>query len=369
MNPVSEVEAVAGAAKLAGAGAIAAEGASAITSVVTTATEAAKVGAVTAEVAKMAEVATAVGETGHVTTAAENVASSLEQKLQAGAKPEDLLKNLAETPAEQTTQAGDVGKPNVEGTQASIQQVAGEVKALEAPNTTPVAEVGGKPKFSPEQQKRIDTSVRTELDKWDVEHVEPNRDTNPEDYNKWIKDRVEAQNKFTVDAQVDRNLKEWEAKNPKPDKTSNPKEFNEWTKVRSEKEAESREQYQENTNATKEAKVQEEKDQKENNAKNEIYESEIAETIKRLKELYVLRADLIEGIAILRGKTGKTNEDKLKITDYQVRKEVTDSEIKILEQEIGDEITRAPIPMKIAIITLLATAKTVAVADSAFKQT
>ncbi|QQG44188.1 MAG: hypothetical protein HYW86_05010 [Candidatus Roizmanbacteria bacterium] len=275
------------------------------------------VGAGAMEAVKAVEAVAVTAEKG-VTGAALRVANFVEQgleKVKQGAHPQGILEKLSNIPEvipENFDITATVVKPEV---------------TIPVPQNTEVTS---------EAQKFIDQKTETSLAKWDEEHHVPDKNRDPEAYKQWCQDRWQAEQDFIVDTKTDLIMQDWDKQNPEPDKAADSKGHEDWTKKREEQKSKLKDEVKKETKKQKESEM-----------------AEVMEKINRLKMLYQERMDIIEGIKAVKGKPEKTEQDKIDLAKFQVRKSELDTAIKILETDLKSRAGRAAPLVTLTIMTAL----------------
>lgn len=227
------------------------------------------------------------------------------------------------------------------------------------PNTTPLriesdkATIAAVDKTIKESQAVIDKHVDEQATSWDKLNPEPDRNTDSEGWNNWANQRAEAQTSARADGTVNAAMTNWEKDNKMPDKKTKPQEYNKWLEDRSKQEKSLR----------NEVKNRNEKD-KNKNEKVELSEEQVKNLIKQRKKL--------ERVAnVLDAKISRSRLNPLKSkTDTQSliqEKGKIMSEIKGIDSQLVDQITKAPLLKKLKIFAAVVAAAGGAVVLSASK--
>ena len=217
-------------------------------------------------------------------------------------------------------------------------------------------ELAGIMKATAESDLQIKNRTNERMTDWDNNNPMPDPATESAKFNDWNAQRADALSRSHLEASIDNALAQWDTSNPMPDRSKDIDKFNEWTKKR----AEIRE------------RVRSELDTGEANEKGVKQEqgestTEIMKKVKRLKDLNILRSDLIQSIAILQSRTVLDNDAKLQLTEYRLKKDQYETEIHLLEQQLTGQVARAPLSKKLLIIAALAAAPILAAGAQAAK--
>lgn len=176
---------------------------------------------------------------------------------------------------------------------------------------------------------------------WDKENVAP-PEGDKKAYEQWLDKRADAIVNAESELLLDTQMKDWETEHPRPDKEKDPNGFNKWNKERSERKNELK------------AESESKKGEKNEQAKEKLSEAEVAKMVKRLKELKVQQIALIDAIQVLQIRPDKTDQNKIDLARFNVDKNKVDSEIQVIQSRLGQEITKASPLKKIAIIAAIA---------------
>lgn len=194
---------------------------------------------------------------------------------------------------------------------------------------SPVAEITSKAvEFTPQQEVSIHVKTESSLQLWDQEHPQPDFKTNSEGYKKWCEERWEAENDYIVEARTEASMNQWDKQNPEPDKAKDPEKHKEWLDKRSKQESSLKEKIKKETK----------------NLREDERAALIAE-INRLRQLYQEKVDIIEGINAIRRKPKleQTDQDKIDLARFQVRKSEIDAQINAIEADLRARAGSSPL--------------------------
>ena len=182
--------------------------------------------------------------------------------------------------------------------------------------------------FTTEQEAAVQVKIESNLQKWEQEHPKPDLKTNPEGYKKWCEDHWEAEIDHIANARTEISMREWDKKNPEPDKIKDPEKHKEWLDKRSKQESSLKEKIKKETKNLKESE-----------------RAAIIAEINRLRQLYQERVDIIEGINALRRKPKleQTDQDKIDLARFQVRKAEIDAQINVVEADLRAKAGSSPL--------------------------
>jgi hypothetical protein len=159
--------------------------------------------------------------------------------------------------------------------------------------------------------------TESSLQKWDLENPKPDPKTQPAEYKQWCEKRDVVETDYIIDSKSELAMKEWDEKNPEPNKETDPEKHKAWEEKRAKDGEKLKEQIKEETQKLKQG-------EKEN----------IIAELNRLRELYMVRMDIVEGIRAMKNKGILTDEQKVTLATFQERKLLLDSEIRLIETDL-----------------------------------
>lgn len=270
------------------------------------------------------------------TAGAQVLANSLETAVAARQPSQLLIERLAAQQAQIGNEAikPPAAQPATAPETAGTSKVSGDSTSTTETASAPAIPLSEHTQAPDASQEYVDRYIQQGIQSWEQQHPEPDSSENPTEYSKWAHARIEIRAKLAIDAKVGQDLQAWEKDNPRPDKEKDPKAFEAWLEKRLEQESTSRGKHASN---------------EQQNAP-ESSEAEILVKANRLRELYMQRANLAEGIALLNSKASKTNEESQKLNALRIQKDQMDNVIGLLEKELIGQARRSP--LKAGIITM-----------------
>lgn len=302
--------------------------------------------------AEAAAVSTLTAEAG----AGSAVAESVEATLVTG-DAHAAIEQLAhvdvpvETEADVSAVTAETGASPVEGSAAieeGTEASSPHVEPSDAPEISPDGEVKTPDELKADELKAeaFDTDVKDyvnqEMGSWDA--VNPMPDVADEAaMNEWLDKRTDALSDTQQEANINADMKAWTKDNPMPD-TKDKDAFNKWLEDRKGQKTQAEEKH-----GTKD------KPKTEKNEKTDDSESmaEIKKKVEQLKALQERHGALVVAIRANKELKNPTAEDKASASRLIADRDNVKSRINILNTELADEVTKAPMIKKIAIMTAI----------------